>query len=101
MSKNESPRQKTAEEIAEERDAALALAKENKILMKDPFTASVINNGGKTPEGKDVGDIGDFLEERRKWIEGNSDSLHAGPRRLSKDHQVVHSKAWEEKESHE
>ena len=88
----------------EDREAALELAREDTTLMRDPFTADVIQRGGKTADGRDIEDIGHFLADRKEWLAKNPDVLAAGPRSaedIHSDRAVHHSKSWETKESHE
>jgi hypothetical protein len=85
----------------EEKQAAIDLAKEDRLLMSDPPTRYVVEHDGKTPDGREVGEIGEFLAVRRKELETNPPYLSGGKRRLSPDTEVVHSKSWEEKESHQ
>jgi len=66
-----------------ERQAAIDLAREDRLLMSDPFTRSVVENDGKTPDGRDVGDIGEFLASRRSELEKNSPYLSGGKRQVA------------------
>ncbi len=66
----------------EEREAAIALAKEDRLLMSDPPTRYILEHNGQTADGRDVGDLGEFLALRRKELETNLPYLSGGKRRI-------------------
>jgi hypothetical protein len=76
----------------EDVQAAAELVKESEYLSKDEFANSVVENGGKLPDGTFVKDLGNFLKARQDYIMSEvSKSRFEGRVRNNPDLMVVSS----------
>lgn len=84
----------------EDVQAALALAREDAVLMSDEDTRYVIEHDGITRFGERIKDLGNFLHGKRTRLEREAREKPASVQTL-KNAMAVDSKTWQEKESHE
>lgn len=84
----------------EDVQAALALAREDELLMNNEETRYVIEHDGVTRFGERIKDIGNFLYGQRTRLEREAREKPASVKTI-KTAMAVDSKTWQEKESHE